>query len=143
MLNLIAKFVDHPVTRVALSLAGLTVTILFGLFAAVLALTPETGWLRLVGIGGFVGLAGWWGRVFLTLATLRKQPLLRWLVSVALAIGVVTALYAMLAFPGADSWSMIMCAISFAGVMLVAGTLASWQTVPNKSFKPKPFRGSA
>ena len=143
MLNLIANFVDHPVARVTLSLAGLAVTILFGLFSAVLALSPETGWLRVVGIGGLVGLAGWWGRVFLTLATLRKRPLLRWLVLVALAIGVVTTLYAMLAFPGADSWYIIMCAISFIGVLLFAGTLAPSQTGPNNSFKPNPLRGSA
>ena len=98
-----------------------------GLFGIVIALTPKTDWMLVVGAGGLVGLAGWWLRVFVSLPTLTAHPLLRWTVCGALAIGVAAITYTLLTWPDAYAWRQFLYPIGLTGLLLFVGTLASWQ----------------
>ena len=122
MLTHLANFTDKPMVRVILSLAGLAVSVMFGLFAIVLAATPITRGSFLIIIGGLAGLRGWWVRVLVRGPILASRPLLRRAACAALAAGVVTALSAIPAFPGLG-WCLIQITIAFAGMFLFLGTL--------------------
>ena len=142
MLKLLANFVDHPLTRVAASLIGLVAIAFLGLFGVVVALSPKANWMLAVGAGGLVGMVGWWLRVFVTMPTLAAHPPLRWTVCGALAVGIAAITYTALAWPDAYAWRQFLCPIRLTGLLLLVGTLASWQG-PNYSFKPNPLRGPA
>jgi hypothetical protein len=131
MLNILANFVDHPLTRVVAALIGLAAVAFLGLFGIVVALTPKTDWMLVVGAGGLVGLAGWWLRVFFSLPTLTVHPLLRWTVCGALAIGIAAITYTVLTWPDAHAWRQFLYPIGLTGLLLFVGTLASWQRSNN------------
>jgi peptidoglycan/LPS O-acetylase OafA/YrhL len=143
LIGIIARFVDHPLARVTLALAGLVSLILFGPLSIAMLIWPDTGWFRLIGLGSVLGLCGWCMRVFLTLPTLKRHVALRWSVSLLLAAGTSTAVSMMTFFPGSVEWYGIFGAMSLAGLIMLIGSLAAWQPGPNKSFKPNPLRGSA
>ena len=127
MLNTLASIVDHPLTRVVAALIGLAAIAFLGLFGIVIALTPKTDWMLVVGAGGLVGLAGWWLRVFVSLPILTAHPLLRWTVCGALAIGIAAITYTVLTWPDAYAWRQFLYPIGLTGLLLFVGTLASWQ----------------
>ncbi len=142
MLKLLADMVDHPLTRVAAALVGLAAITFQVLFSVVVALTPKTNWMLAVGVGGLVGLVGWWLRVFVSLPTLVAYPFLRWMVCGSLAIGITAITYTVLTWPDANVWRQFLYPIGFTGLLLLVGTLASWQA-PNNPSKPNPLREAA
>ncbi|RYH17593.1 MAG: hypothetical protein EON54_27805 [Alcaligenaceae bacterium] len=143
-MKLFADFVDHPLTRVAVSLIGVVATGFLGLFGVVVALSPQTNWMLAVGTGGVIGLTGWWLRVFFSLPTLAAHPLLRWTVCGALATGNAAITYTVFSWPDAYAWRQFLYPICLTGLLLLVGTLAAWQGQNNSSGpNPNPLRRSA
>ena len=141
MLRRLAHLVDHPLARVLASLIGLAAVGFLLLFGVVVALTPPTPWMFVAGAGGLVGLLGWCLRVFVSVPTLAAHPFLRWTVCGALAIGIASISYVVLAWPDAYAWRQLLYPIGVTGVLLFAGTLAAWQA-PDNSSKSVPLRGA-
>ena len=120
----LAKLIDHPIARATLSLLGMAITILFCLLSFMLIVTPESGWLRLIVLGGGLGLVGWWIRIFTRWDKLSTRAALRNCVIALLCAGIITAVSAILFLPGASIWYATLMTISGLGLLLLLGSLA-------------------
>ena len=127
MLKSLASFVDRPIAHIALALLGLAITILFCLLSLMLLVTPESGWLRLIVIGGMLGLVGWWVRIFTKWSSLPTRSALRNCVVVLLFVGIIATVSSIFIFPGSNRWYAILGVISALGLFLLLASLASKQ----------------
>ena len=133
MLKSLAEFVDYPIVRIVAALFGLLAVAFLGLFGALIAFTPKSNWMLIVAIGGLIGLAGWWLRIVLGATVLALVPKLRLLVLFALAIGLSSISYTILAWPDAAAWRQFLLPIAATGALLLLGTLAP---VPSVRVEP-------
>lgn len=128
LLQGLAVFVDHPLSRIVASLFGLLATAFLILFAGLIALSPpSTYWMLFVGTGGVIGLIGWWLRVIVNLELLSALPLFRWSLCASLAIGILTLSYTLITWPDVTAWRQFLYPVLMTGVLLFAGSLASSQ----------------
>lgn len=126
MLNIAASIVDHPLSRIALGLLGVVVTALFGLFSvSLLMFNPlQEPAIFATGLGAFLGLIGWWVRVFVRSSALTSLSRLKATLSACLLAGICAVSHALWVTPVVTPAFPILVAMAGTGVLLLLGTLA-------------------
>lgn len=130
----IAAIVDYPATRIVLAVLGLGVTLVFGAFSVILLITNATPGESLsaflVGLGGCLGVVGWWSRLVISSGGLAKRPLLRKAVIVCLGAGIWAAVEGTSMFPRSTPGQTVLWLMAGVGILLLLGSLG---TGPNKA----------
>jgi hypothetical protein len=145
VLEVLAGVVDKTASRWVLGLFAAAATVVFGFFA-LLAIgagpfeSPDSFGL---GVAAWVGLAGWWARVFMPSQSFASRPRRKAAVLFALAVGIAAAAYAMTLMSRAIPAFWLLACMVAAGVSMLLGTLRLAQPGPNNSSKPTPLRGAA
>lgn len=140
MLKSIAIWIERPLIRICLGLLAIVATVQFGPMSVMLMVTYlDNPWLFTIGLGAFLGLIGWWCRLFIGYTTLVNQTLLRWMVAGFLFIGISTILCAIPIYPFSDNlWFIMAGTMATAGALLFLGSLAAFRKRPNNSFNSAP-----
>ncbi|GAB6197607.1 hypothetical protein PAGU2595_029500 [Lysobacter xanthus] len=141
----LAAAVDHPLSRVLLGLLGILVTGSIGVFALgfVLVNPLQEPVAFLVGLGGCLGLFGWWSRIAFRSASLAFRPRLRAATAAFLLLGVATVLYQLARLRLSAGALPFLAVVAGAGIYMLLGTLGIAGSGPNNSSKPTPLRGAA
>lgn len=138
MLSSFAAFIDHRATRIALLVSGLLATLLFGPFAAILlgihVWAGEFGEEFFLGLGGCLGLVGWWGRLCVRAPALVRRARLRRCLAVFLAAGILSAIAVTGMFRKDAPGFPILWTMAGIGVVLLLGTLGA--TRPDRAGTP-------
>ncbi|WP_149353330.1 hypothetical protein [Cognatilysobacter lacus] len=141
----LAAAVDHALSRVLLGLLGVLVTASIGVFAlgfvSVNPLREPAAFL--VGLGGCLGLLGWWLRVAFRSSSLARRPRLRGATGASLLLGLATVLYQLARLPLSAGALPFLAVVGAAAIFMFLGTLGIAGSGPNNSSKPTPLRGAA
>ena len=125
LFKIAATVVDKTVTRVSLGLLGIVVTAVFGVFAVTFfSVNPiEEPAAFMLGSSAFLGLIGWWARIFMRSTILARHPKSQAAICVFLIAGIGAAGHTLFMVPANIPAFPLLASMVAAGVLMLLGTV--------------------